>query len=80
MANVRTDQCPVMGLVEIAARLGVGKSWARQLANEAGFPGRWQLSAGDVWLRADVETWIARRFPDRADPPAPPDAGGGQPE
>lgn len=69
MPNVRTDECPVMGLVEIAARIGVSKSRARQLVAEAGAPAPWPLSAGRVWDRAEVEAWIVVRRPD---PPAEP--------
>src|ERR1041384_158157 len=53
---------PVMGLVEIAARLGVSKSRARQLADSKDFPNGWKLSMGKVWMTTDVEAWIGRRF------------------
>jgi predicted DNA-binding transcriptional regulator AlpA len=71
MQSARTDPCPVMGLVEIAARLGVSKSRARQLAAEGGFPPPWRLSAGSVWAAEDVEAWIRVRRP----PPAEGHAG-----
>lgn len=57
-----------MGLVEIAERLGVSKSRARQLAAGKDFPDGWTLSMGRVWMAADVEAWIARRRPDTAGP------------
>jgi predicted DNA-binding transcriptional regulator AlpA len=64
------ERAPVMGLAEIAARLGVSKSRVRALALEPGFPRGWRLSMGTAWLTSDVEAWIAKRFPDRAAPPA----------
>lgn len=49
----------VMGLAEIAVRLGVGKTWARRLSERRSFPEGTRLSMGIVWDRADVEAWIA---------------------
>lgn len=63
------QRAPVMGLVEIAARMGVSKSRARQYAAEAGFPDGYRLSMGKVWMAADVEAWLAVRRPDLIDPP-----------
>lgn len=63
MQTPRPDPCPVMGLVEIAARLGVSKSRARQLVAEASAPRPWSLSAGRVWATGEVEAWIAVRRP-----------------
>jgi predicted DNA-binding transcriptional regulator AlpA len=57
------QRVPVMSLVEIAERLGVSKSRARQLADGRGFPEGYRLSVGWVWLTEDVEAWIAVRRP-----------------
>lgn len=59
---------PVMGLTEIAARLGVSKRRARDYAAEPGFPTGHRLSVGWVWMTADIEAWIGRRRPDLAPP------------
>lgn len=61
------QRVPIMGLVEIAQRLGVSKSRARQLADGKDFPAGYQLSMGRAWLTADVEEWIARRRPPKAE-------------
>lgn len=57
----------VMGLTEIAARLGISKRYARELAGRKGFPDPTRLAMGMVWDRADVEAWIARHRPQLAD-------------
>jgi prophage regulatory protein len=62
------EPVPVMGLVEVAQRLGVSKSRARQLADGKDFPHGYRLSVGWVWMTADVEAWIAKRRPDNAGP------------
>lgn len=53
----------VMGLHEIAERLGVSKSYARELAGRKGFPDPIRLHMGLVWSAADVEAWIAKNRP-----------------
>jgi predicted DNA-binding transcriptional regulator AlpA len=50
----------VMGLYEIAERLGVSKRYARELAARKGFPDPARLHMGQVWSAADIETWIAK--------------------
>lgn len=57
----------VWGLAEIAERLGVSKSYARELAGRKGFPDGTRLKQGQVWTIADVEAWIKRNRPARAD-------------
>ena len=52
-----------MGLAEIAQRLGVSKTYARELAGRKGFPDPTRLHMGLVWSAADVEQWIARNRP-----------------
>lgn len=56
----------VMGLAEIAQRLGVSKSWARRLSERRDFPDGQRLTMGQVWDTADVEAYIARRWPAKA--------------
>lgn len=53
----------VMGLAEIAARLGISRTYARQLAGGRGFPEPTRLTMGQVWSTADVEAWIAKNRP-----------------
>jgi predicted DNA-binding transcriptional regulator AlpA len=57
-----------MGIAEIAARLGVGKNWAREITGQKGFPDGTKLTMGWVWATEDVEAYIARRWPDKARP------------
>lgn len=57
----------VMGLHEIAQRLGIGKSYARQLAEKRGFPEPTRLNAGLIWSTEDVEAWIAKYRPQLAE-------------
>lgn len=63
----------VMGVSEIAERLGVSKKRGDQLVKEKGFPDGRRLKMGTVWSTEDVEAWIARRRPQLAD--GEPDAG-----
>lgn len=56
----------VVGLSEIAALLGSGKSYARDIAASAGFPEGTKLAAGWVWDGVEVRAYIARRWPDKA--------------
>jgi predicted DNA-binding transcriptional regulator AlpA len=58
----------VMGLYEIAERLGVSKRYARELAARKGFPDPTRLHMGLVWSAADVDAWIARHRPHLNDP------------
>lgn len=57
----------VLGLHEIAQRLGVSKSRARQLAAGRTFPEGLRLHQGWVWSTEDIEAWIARNRPQLAD-------------
>ena len=59
----------VMGLAEIAVRLGISKRYARELAGRKGFPDPTRLSMGLVWATADVEAWIAVNRPELAGQP-----------
>jgi prophage regulatory protein len=60
----------VMGVAEIARRLGISKSYARELAVGKGFPEPTRLTMGLVWTTEDVEAWIAQHRP----PPDEPEA------
>jgi predicted DNA-binding transcriptional regulator AlpA len=53
----------VMGVSEIAERLGVTKKRADQLVREKGFPDGRRLKMGTAWSTEDVEAWIARHRP-----------------
>jgi predicted DNA-binding transcriptional regulator AlpA len=53
----------VVGLAEIARRLGISKSYARELSQRRGFPPGTKLSVGWVWTAADVDAWIVRNRP-----------------
>jgi predicted DNA-binding transcriptional regulator AlpA len=53
----------VLGLYEIAERLGVSKTYAREIAGRKGFPDGTKLHQGWVWTTADVEAWIAKHRP-----------------
>jgi predicted DNA-binding transcriptional regulator AlpA len=53
----------VVGLAEIAQRLGVSKSYARELAGRRSFPPGTKLTQGWVWSTADIEAWIAKHRP-----------------
>lgn len=56
-----------MGLAEIAIRLGVSKTRARQIAAARGFPApAARLIMGQVWRASDVERWIRKNRPDLA--------------
>jgi predicted DNA-binding transcriptional regulator AlpA len=57
----------VMGVSEIAERLGVSKKRADQLVREKDFPDGKRLKMGTVWSTPDVEAWIARRRPPKAE-------------
>jgi predicted DNA-binding transcriptional regulator AlpA len=54
----------LMGIAEIAERLGVTKSRADQLVRQQGFPApACRLKMGIIWETADVEEWIAKHRP-----------------
>lgn len=53
----------VVGLAEIAQRLGISKTYARELAGRKGFPDPTRLTMGLVWSTRDVERWIAEHRP-----------------
>lgn len=48
-----------MGVHEIAARLGVSKTYTREIVARAGFPKGLRLNQGWIWDTRDVERWIA---------------------
>lgn len=51
----------VMGVAEIARRLGVSRSRAAQIVREEGFPEPVAVLTGIViWEAADVEAWISK--------------------
>lgn len=54
----------VMGLAEIAKRLGISKTYAREIALGKGFPDATRLTMGLVWDARDVERWIAKHRPE----------------
>jgi prophage regulatory protein len=56
----------VMGLAEIARRLGISKRYARELAGKKGFPDPTRLEMGQVWSVEDVEAWISQHRPAKA--------------
>ncbi|WP_377322758.1 helix-turn-helix transcriptional regulator [Pimelobacter simplex] len=48
----------LMGIAEIAERLGVSRTRVHQLRNEGALPEPYDsLAMGPVWLRADIEKW-----------------------
>lgn len=51
----------MVGVSEIAERLGLSKKRADQIVREKGFPEAKHLKMGLVFDRQDVEAWIARR-------------------
>ena len=53
----------VWGLAEIARRLGISKTYARELSKQQGFPAGTRLAMGWVWTTADIEAWIAKHRP-----------------
>lgn len=59
----------VVGLAEIAQRLGIGKSYARELALRKGFPDATRLSMGLVWDADEVDAWIKANRPKLAEEP-----------
>jgi predicted DNA-binding transcriptional regulator AlpA len=63
----------VMGLTEIAQRLGLSKRYAREITGRKGFPEPTHLAMGYVWSSKDIEAWIAKNRPEPAGDK--PDAG-----
>ena len=59
----------VLGVQEIADRLGVGRGRVEQLAREPGFPEPTRLALGRVWSAEDVEAWIREHRPELAGKP-----------
>ncbi len=62
------DPEPIMGITEIAKRLGVSRQYAHRLTRRLDFPaplGR--ITAGAVYRTEDVERWIAQHDADRAE-------------
>jgi prophage regulatory protein len=60
----------LMGVYEIAVRLGVSRSRASQIVLEKGFPDpAARLAMGVIWEAADVEAWIATHRPQLAEEP-----------
>ena len=59
----------VMGLAEIAVRLGLSKTYVRELSARKGFPDPTRLAMGHVWSTEDVEAWIAKNRPELAKEP-----------
>lgn len=58
-----------MGLAEIAIRLGLSKTRARQIAAARGFPApAATLIMGQIWRAGDVERWIRKNRPQDARP------------
>ncbi|MGS2619329.1 helix-turn-helix transcriptional regulator [Micromonospora sp. LZ34] len=56
----------LMGPYEIAQRLNVSRSRFQQIAMRPSFPKPYQELRGmKVWLRVDVEAWIAEHRPPR---------------
>jgi prophage regulatory protein len=58
----------VVGVAEIAERLGVTKSRADQITRQKSFPDGRKLKMGTVYDRDDVEAWIKQYRP-RLDEP-----------
>ena len=57
-----------MGAQEIQHRLGISRQRTYILINRRDFPApRWTLAMGSVWLRSDVEAWIAEHRPELAE-------------
>jgi prophage regulatory protein len=54
----------LMGTVEIRERLGVSKARVHQLVREKGFPDPVaKVSGVTIWLKSDIEAWIAKHRP-----------------
>ncbi|WP_326558878.1 helix-turn-helix transcriptional regulator [Micromonospora sp. NBC_01796] len=58
---------PLVGPYEIQQMLGVGRTRFKQIALRPSFPEPFQRLHGmQVWLRADIEAWIAEYRPQQA--------------
>ncbi|SCG78100.1 hypothetical protein GA0070613_6464 [Micromonospora inositola] len=69
MATLRPCHGTCMERGEIAARLGVSRQRARQIIDRPDFPGPYdRLGMGAVWLKRDVEAWIAEHRPHLGEP------------
>jgi hypothetical protein len=55
-----------MGLAEFARRLGISKSYARELAGRRDFPEGTKLDMGVVYTISDLEKWIAKNRPPKS--------------
>lgn len=53
-----SQQLDIMGLAEVAERLGVTPSRAGTISRRKDFPPAARLTAGRVWSTEDVEEWI----------------------
>lgn len=53
----------VMGVSEIAVRLGLSKKTVEGIVRAKGFPEGRRLTMGWVWSAKDVEAWIAKYRP-----------------
>ncbi|MFL6137481.1 MAG: helix-turn-helix transcriptional regulator [Frankiaceae bacterium] len=50
----------LVGMAEVAELLGVGRQRAHELTRRPDFPApQARLKAGAIWLREDVERWLA---------------------
>lgn len=66
MINVSKGR--LYGTSEIADRLGVTRQRAHVITRQKGFPEPYEeLIMGSVWLREDVERWIAEHRPEPAE-------------
>lgn len=54
----------LMGAREIENRLGVSRQRVQQLVSRSDFPVPYdELAMGKVWLKEDIERWIAQHRP-----------------
>jgi prophage regulatory protein len=65
----RRDEIRLMGIGEIALRLGNTPTWTSQLVNRREFPAPIaRLKVGQIWLADDVEDWIRENRPHLNEP------------
>lgn len=70
LASRCVGKLDVMGVTEIARRLGVTKSRADQITRQRDFPEpAARLTMGAIWETSDVEAWIAKYRPQLTEPP-----------
>jgi prophage regulatory protein len=56
----------VMGVGEIAERLGVTPERARTITRRRTFPEPYErITLGRIWLTTDIEEWIRAHWPER---------------